>query len=423
MKNTSRIALEGGQPSLPNPSPPMYPGGNILGEQEMDAVLDTIRKKRLFRYYGPTETTSKVEELEKRFAEKMNIRHALAVTSGTAALVTALQALGIGPGAEVIVPAYTWIATAAAVVAVGAIPVVAEVDSSLTLDPTDLTNRLSPYTRAIIPVHMRGVPCRMEKILAFAHDHNLNVIEDTAQATGASYHGQRLGTFGDVGCFSLQFNKIITAGEGGMIITNDEPVFKRAIMYHDVIGGLRNNIPADQVLWGINFRMPELLAAVALAQLEKLDPLLETMRKLKNILQDAILPVVKMKGLEVQDLPDPEGDAAIAFIIFARSPEQAKQISKAICAENVEAFNLYEEEKVDYHVYTHWTPIVNQRSWNEANIPWSMAPRPVDYSPNACPRTLDLLSRAVHIDVNPLYSSADIESVAEAIEKALNRYA
>ncbi len=405
--------------SLPHPCPPMYPGGNILDDAEIAQAVDSIRQKRLFRYYGPTDAPSKVEALEKRFAEKMGAKYALAVTSGTAALVTALQALGLGPGDEVIIPAYTWIATASAVLAVGAIPVVAEVDESLTLDPADLPNRLSPYTRAIIPVHMRGVPCRMAELMAFARAHNLKVIEDTAQADGASYHGQRLGAFGDAGCFSLQFNKIITSGEGGMVLTDDEDIYQRALMYHDVIGGLRNNLPAESILWGVNFRMPELLAAVALAQLDKLDPLLTTMRAYKAVLQAAVRPVAEAQGVTLQQIPDPQGDASIAFIFFARSAQHAKALAGVISEGNVEAYTLYDPAEVDYHVYTHWTPIVNKRAWNAANQPWASAPRPVDYSPEACPRTLDLLSRAVHIDVNPLYSPAEIELAAEVIETAL----
>ncbi|MBN1261027.1 MAG: aminotransferase class I/II-fold pyridoxal phosphate-dependent enzyme [Anaerolineae bacterium] len=416
-------ALEGGAPAMPAPCPPMYPGGNLIDAREERAVIDTLRQKRLFRYYGPTPGPSKVDELEQRFAQKMGARRALAVTSGTAALICAVQALGIGPGDEVIIPAYTWIATAAAVLAAGAIPVVAEVDASLTLDPDDLPNRLSDYTRAIIPVHMRGVPCRMAEIMAFARAHDLKVIEDTAQADGATYRGQRLGTLGDAGCYSLQFNKIITSGEGGMLVTDDEQLWQRALMYHDVIGGLRNEIPAQDVLWGINFRMPELLAAVALAQLDKLDPLLETMRARKAILRTALRSLAEQKGLYLQEIPDPEGEAAVAFILFATGPDQARRLSRAISAEHVEAYTLYDPNEVDYHVYTHWIPIVAQRAWNPANLPWAAAPRPVDYSPEACPHTLDLLSRAVHIDVNPLYTGAEIEAVAEAIEKALHYYA
>jgi dTDP-4-amino-4,6-dideoxygalactose transaminase len=266
---------------------------------------------------------------------------------------------------------------------------------------------------------MRGVPCSMDEIMAFARAHNLKVIEDAAQADGASYQGQRLGTFGDAGCFSLQFNKIITAGEGGMVITNNESIYQRAMMYHDVIGGLRNNLPAEQILWGVNYRMPELLAAVALAQLDKLDPLLDTMRAYKAALQTAIQPAAEARGITLQHIPDPQGDAGIALILFARDPAHAKALSQAISAENVEAYCLYDPAEIDYHVYTHWTPIVEQRAWNAANQPWAAAPRPVDYSPSACPRTLDLLSRTVHIDVNPLYSPSEIELVADVIENAL----
>jgi 8-amino-3,8-dideoxy-alpha-D-manno-octulosonate transaminase len=122
--------------------------------------------------------------------------------------------MGVGPGDEVIVPAYTWIATASAVLAVSAVPIIAEVDDSLTIDPADIQRKISPYTKAIIPVHMHGAPCRMDAILAVANEHSLKVVEDCAQANGASYQGKQVGSFGDAGCFSLQFNKIITAGEG-----------------------------------------------------------------------------------------------------------------------------------------------------------------------------------------------------------------
>lgn len=417
------LAIEGGVPTLPHSLPPMYPGGNQLDAREEQAVVEVVRRKRLFRYYGPGDTASQVDALEKAFAAKMGASYALAVTSGTAALICALQGIGVGPGDEVIVPAYTWISTAAAVLAVGAIPVVAEVDTSLTLDPADLPERLSPYTRAIIPVHMRGVPCQMDALLAFAQQHGLKVVEDVAQANGASYRGRPLGTFADAGCFSLQFNKIITAGEGGLVITNDAQVWKRALMFHDVIGGLRNEFPREDMLWGINFRMPELLAAVAVVQLERLDGLLDAMRSYKQILQTAIQPLAAEKGLQLQTVPDPQGDAGIAFIFFAHDAGQAMQMVKAISAENVPAYTLYDPQEVDYHVYTHWTPIVEKRAWTRAGAPWTWAPRQVDYSPRACPRTLDLLSRAVHIDVNPLLSSADIEMTVEALEKVIRRYA
>ncbi|MCA9932498.1 MAG: DegT/DnrJ/EryC1/StrS family aminotransferase, partial [Anaerolineales bacterium] len=227
---------------------------------------------------------------------------------------------------------------------------------------------------------------------------------------------------GDIGCFSLQFNKIITAGEGGLMATNDTQLWQRALMYHDVIGGLRNNFPTDATLWGVNYRMPELLAAVALVQLQRLDGLLHTMRSYKRTIQTALTPLLQAKGLYPQELPDPAGDAGIAFIFFAHTPQQAQQLAQAIAAENVEAYTLYQPDEVDYHVYTHWVPIVQKRAWSKNGGPWAWAARPIDYSPAACPRTLDLLARAVHIDVNPLLSGAEIEAVIEALEKVVTRY-
>jgi len=265
------LAIQGGTPAKKRPDPPMFPGAMLIDEEEEQSVLQVLRSKRLFRYYGPQPGPSKVEELEDAFANCMGTQYALAVSSGTAALICGLQGIGVGPGDEVIVPAYAWIASAASVLAAGAVPVVAEVDQSLTLDPADVERKITPHTKAIMAVHMRGAPCRMDELLTIAQNHGLKVIEDTAQSNGGSYKGQRLGSIGDVGCFSLQFRKIITSGEGGMVITDDEQSWKRAFMFHDVIGGLRRNLSVDEILWGINFRMPELLAAVAVVQLGRLE--------------------------------------------------------------------------------------------------------------------------------------------------------
>ena len=266
----SDLAIHGGRPARTAPDPAIYPGGMLIGAEEERAVIDVIRSKRLFRYYGPNPGSSKAEQLEHDFAKYTGAKFTLAVTSCTAALICGLLGLEVGPGDEVIVPAYTWIATAEAVLAVGAVPVVAEVDDTLTLDPKDIENHISRHTKAIIVVHMRGVPAQMDEIMAISRKHAIPVLEDVAQANGASYHGVKLGTLGDVGCFSLQFNKVITSGEGGLIITNNPQVWKRAVMYHDPVAGRRYEIPDEETLWGVNFRMPELTAAVACVQLEKL---------------------------------------------------------------------------------------------------------------------------------------------------------
>ncbi len=414
------LAIHGGTPAKQNPDPPMYPGGMAIAEEEEQAVLDVLRAKRLFRYYGPDEASSKVSELEQAFAEKKGARHAIAVTSGTAALTCGLQGIGIGPGDEVIVPAYTWIASAAAVIAVGGIPVIAEVDETLLLDPIDVERKITPYTKAIMPVHMRGAPCRMDELMAVANKRGLKVIEDVAQANGASYKGRSLGTFGDVGCFSLQFNKIITSGEGGMVLTDDQKTWKRTHMYHDVIGAFKLEFEADELLCGVNYRMPELLAAVALVQLRRLDGLLDDMRQRKRMLKAGIEDVAQRRRIGFRELADPEGDTAIATIFFMDSPAKAAAVAEALQAENIGAGVLYTPDQIDYHVYAHWVPIINQRTWTAAGGPWRWAKREIEYRPDMCPRSLDLLARAVHLNISPLLTNEDVEETIEGLNRVLD---
>lgn len=414
-----KLAIHGGTPARRQGFPPMYPGGMSIGQEEEDIVLEVLRTRRLFRYYGPQPGPSLADELEAAFAAHHGARHSLAVTSGTAALICGLQGIGVGPGDEVIVPAYTWIASASAVLAVGGVPIVAEVDESLTLDPADVERKITPYTRAIMAVHMRGAPCRMAELQAIAARHNLRLIEDVAQANGATYRGQRLGTLGDVGCFSLQFNKIITSGEGGMVITDDEAVWKRAVMWHDVIGGLRNNFAEAEIIWGVNFRMPELLAAVALAQLRRLDGLLDAMRARKRMLKAGLADVAQARGIGFREIVDAEGDAAIALVLLMPDAARAEAVTAALRAEKIDASVLYHPDRIDYHIYRHWTPIMAQRTWTAAGGPWRWAQREIRYTPDMCPRSLDLLGRAVHLDVSPLLTNEDIEETLEGLTSVL----
>jgi dTDP-4-amino-4,6-dideoxygalactose transaminase len=401
----------------------MYPGGMMIDEQEEAAVLEVLRTKRLFRYYGPVEGPSKADELESAFARHMGVRHAVAVTSGTAALVSGLMGIGIGPGDEVIVPAYTWIASPLAVAAVGAVPVVAEVDETLTLDPEDVRRKLSPYTKAIMPVHMRGWPARMDALIDIARTHGLRVVEDTAQADGASFRGQRLGSIGDVGCFSLQFNKIITCGEGGMVITDSEGVWKRVVMYGDVAAGSRHNMPREEILGGVNYRISELQAAVALVQLGRLEDLLLRMRERKRLLRAGVEETARRNNVLLQPVTDPEGDASIAFVLFAQSPGSASEIAEALRAENISAGVIYTPGRMDYHVYADWVPIMARRTWTPEGGPWRWARRDVQYSVDMCPRTLDLLGRAIHMDVNPLLTNQDIEETIEGVNRVIEALA
>ncbi|MEQ1729335.1 MAG: aminotransferase class I/II-fold pyridoxal phosphate-dependent enzyme, partial [Vicinamibacterales bacterium] len=267
--------IPGADPAV-TPLPPMYPGGMRIGSEEEAAVREVVRQQRLFRYYGPESGPSRVDAFEAAFRETMGGGHCVAVSSGTSALFAGLAALGVGPGDEVIVPAYTWISSAAAIVAAGAVPVIAEIDSSLTLDPDDVERRVSPYTKAIMAVHMRGAPCRMDRLMDIARRHRLSVIEDVAQAAGGSFRGQRLGNIGDIGAFSFQYNKLLTAGEGGMVVTGDHHLHQRVLLFHDVAAAQRNQIPRAGELPGLTLRMSELHGAVLGVQLGRLEGLLAT---------------------------------------------------------------------------------------------------------------------------------------------------
>ena len=216
------LAIYGGPKAKTTPNLPMFPGGLEIGAEEKKEVMEVLDNKYLFRYYGPKDSPSKVKALEEQYAKYLGTKHCLALNSCTSALISALVAVGVGPGDEVIVPSYTFFATCAAVVAARAIPIVAEVDRSLTMDPADFEQKISPRTKAVIPVHMRGMPAKMDRIMEIAKKHSLKVIEDVAQANGGTFHGKPLGSFGDVGCFSLQFHKIITSGEGGILATNGD---------------------------------------------------------------------------------------------------------------------------------------------------------------------------------------------------------
>ena len=210
-----KLAIYGGPKAKTTPNYPMYPGGLEIGEAEKKEVMEVLDNKYLFRYYGPEGVESKVRKFEEHFKAKMGAKHCLATSSCTGALLSALTACGIGPGDECIVTGYTFFASCAAIVGAKAIPVIAEVDETLTIDPADIEKKITPATKGIVCVHMRGVPCDMDAIMAIAKKHDLRVIEDCAQACGATYKGKFVGTFGDCGCFSFQYHKTITAGESG----------------------------------------------------------------------------------------------------------------------------------------------------------------------------------------------------------------
>jgi dTDP-4-amino-4,6-dideoxygalactose transaminase len=204
-----------------------------------------------------------------------------------------------------------------------------------------------------------------------------------------------------------------------MVATNDQHLWERVAMFHDA-GAISGRHNIETLLWGINFRMPEVLGAIALAQLQKLDGLLAAMRARKQMLKAGIADVMQRKGLEFRKITDPDGDASICTILFMHSAEEAKQVQQALQAENIGAGMLYERDKRDLHVYAHWTPVLNKTSWGGNASPWTMAQREIEYDHDMCPRSLELLGRAVHLNVSPLLTNEDVEETVEGLNRVLN---
>jgi 8-amino-3,8-dideoxy-alpha-D-manno-octulosonate transaminase len=394
------LARDGGTPARTRPEPPMFPGGMEVGREELEALGRVIESKNLFRYYGVGDGPDEVISFEREFAEHMGSKHALCVNAGSSALICALIGAGVGEGDEVIVPAYTWNATPNAVLATRALPVLAEVDESLTLDPADVERRITPRTRAILPVHMRGAPAAMDALGAIATQHGLVMIEDVCQAAGASYRGRRLGTFGDAGAFSLQFNKIITTGEGGVLITDRDDLLDLALDVHDCANSVRRGVGLPKFA-GYNFRASELTGAMARVQLGRLDGLLERMRANHTRLATQ---VGGLPGLELRHGNDEDGDAGIALIAFADDAARAADAVAALNAEGVLAMQIYSPATPDLHVYPFWAPVLAALWAAGADTP-------------DCPRTLELLERAIHVDVSPLCEEQDLDEIAFAFEK------
>ncbi|MCF7854020.1 MAG: DegT/DnrJ/EryC1/StrS family aminotransferase [Candidatus Pacebacteria bacterium] len=372
-----------------------------------------------FRYYNDK---SKAIEFEQAYAAKVSAQHALAVNSGTSALIAALMAVGVAPGDEVIVPAYTFFASVSAIVVARGIPVIVDIDESLTLDPEAVRAAITPRTKAIMPVHMIGHPCQMDAINDIASEHNLFVIEDTAQACGGKYKGKYLGTWGDFGCVSLDAYKVIGSGEGGILTTDDEWLYTRAQSYHDTAACWRPDRYArerkeGELFCGENYRMPELCAAVALAQLRKLDDINNRTRTVYHQLRNEIqLP----DGAQWVEPHDSDGVCGYTLGILFASREDAMK------AADIGIGGLAKKDTKgarDWHVYWNWEHILEQKTVTEEGCPFtcSHVKELPNYSPDMCPRTKDIMLRLGTIGINPTdtpeWASAFAEQINDGFAK------
>jgi dTDP-4-amino-4,6-dideoxygalactose transaminase len=312
------------------------------------------------------------------------------------------------------------VATAAAVIAAGAVPVIAEVDASLNMDPDDLERKITPHTRAVIPVHMRGVPARINEIVAVANKHDIRVVEDVAQSNGGSFGGRRLGTFGDVGCYSFQQYKVITSGEGGIVVTSDQRIYDRARMQHDCAARFWEDSQGDNrydfVISGENYRLSELSAALVWAQRQRLDPILSHCRAVKA---RAVAGLAEVEGITLQEIPDPQGDCGITLTFYAPTAQRARRMAEALNAENIRCGTVHDRQIPDRHIYSHW-PFMMSGLAEARRAPWA-DPRykgaVKGYSPTQCPQSLDYLSRAIMISIDQNFTLEDADLIVAAVQK------
>lgn len=417
----SKLAIDGGNPVRTTPFPSSLHGIQEVGQEELAALTKVIEQKKIFRFLMSDEE-SYVSRLEAAYREFTGANYALAVTGGSTALVCALVGLGIGTGDEVIVPGYTYIATAAAVLTVGAIPIIAEVDDTLTLDPVDFEKKITPLTKAVIPVHMRGLPSQMDEITAIAKKHGIKVLEDVAQANGGMYKGRALGSIGDAGVFSFQHYKVITSGEGGMVVTNSEEVYTRAAFRHDsAMLFWRPGESAVRPMAGDNARMCELRGAVGWVQFGRMQEILGHTRAQKARIVAALS---SLPGIQVQRVADPEGDCGIAVIFYLPTADEAKRFANALRAEGVPTATIYDKGVPDRHIYSNWDYVLNKWSADHTGYPWNAKyyQGQVEYSEDMCPNTLDYLGRAVSFGLSQRFTEKDVDDIIEAVTKVAHAY-
>jgi dTDP-4-amino-4,6-dideoxygalactose transaminase len=415
-----KLAIDGGTPVRAKPMPQGAHGIAEVGEEEIAAVTEVLRRKKIFRFLLSDED-SYAAMFENQYKQFVGKKYALSVTGGTTALITALVGLGVSTGDEVIIPGYTYIATAAAVLTVGAIPIIAEIDDTLTLDPADFAQKITPLTRCVIPVHMRGLPAQMDEIMAIARRHNIAVLEDVAQANGGEYKGRKLGSIGDAGAFSFQHYKVITSGEGGMVVTDDEKVFRRACCKHDSAMAFWKEEQTWETFPGENARMCELRAAVGYVQFGRMAGILRQTRAIKRRIVQGLAGT---PGIQLVRAADPDGDCSIVFAFFLPSAEEAKRFSKALYHEGIPNGSIYNKDIPDRHIYSYWDYVMNKWSSDRTGYPW--APQyykgHVEYSPDMCPRTLDYLGRVITIGISQSWTEQDADDVVTAIRKVARAY-
>jgi len=423
----TQLAIRGGTPVRTKPLPLEFPGANHFGEEEIEAATRVLRSKSLFRYYG-IDFQKEAKSFEHEFEEFLGVGHALAVTSGTGALHVALSALGVGPGQEVIVPAYSWVSIIAAIVNRGAIPILADIDATFGLDPADLEKRITPKTTVIVLAHMSGAPGNVQAVRRIAREHDLFLLEDCAQCAGGSIDGQKVGTFGDVGIFSFQINKNITAGEGGCVVTNNFDLYRRAVACHD-LGYCRDENGRmvfdhpDLCNWGMGYRIDELRAAILRVQLRKLPGIVATMRGSKHRIRASL---ADFSEVTLRTIVDPDGDTGCFLITTYQDQQTAKAVNMALRAEGITTMSpgVSNILMTDWglHLYYNNLSLTNHASTDARGFPWNLESNEGTagrYNKGACPIADSLFERSILLPIPSCLTEQDEDEIILAFQKVL----
>jgi 8-amino-3,8-dideoxy-alpha-D-manno-octulosonate transaminase len=407
-----KLAIDGGTPVRKTQLRYQPYGPQFYNEVEKREILDVLESRKPFRWW---KSGSKVLQFEEAYAAHFGVKHALGVTSGTTALSVALAALEIGPGDEVIIPAWTWYADYDTIVLAGALPVFAEVDGSLNIDPEDIEARITPRTKAIIAVSLQGCPADMDPILDIARRHKLRVLEDFSQCVGGRYRGKYLGSIGDIGISSFQLGKTITAGEGGAVVTNDSELFERAVRSHDV-GALRS--PYKERLGGgslagfaaSNFRMNEFTGAILKAQEQDIETICNALRSNTRKVRQGIADLPELK---LRKTPDLEGDLGVTVFLDLGTRERRDRFLRAMRAEGVSASPpggsviLPIDKRIENKVTVHpdWPSFKSSQG------------NAIRYGSECCPKTIDILGRQGGVIMDPNFTDEDVKDIVAAIRK------
>lgn len=366
-------------------------GREVFGEEEIKEVVDVLKRKVLFRYGFDKERDGiyKVKEFEDEFKKYIGSKYALGVSSGSAALKVALESLNLPKGKEIITQCFTFVATVEAIEESGFKPVLCEIDRSLNIDIKDIERKITKDTVCIMPVNMMGCSGKIDEIIKLAKSENLKVIEDNCQSTGASYKGKKLGTFGDIGCFSFDYVKIMTTGEGGMLVTDNEEIYKQADYYHDHGHPHIPNLPRGEekrMRKGFNFRMNEIQGALGIVQLKKLPEIIKKQKENKKKIEDGIKDI---NGIEFREIPDTEGDIATFLTFYLPTKEKTDKFKEKM-----------KENGVSPAILNYWHFIAN-----------------IEIAGGNFPQSKDILEKMVSIEIKTIMEENEISKIIDVIRK------